>query len=88
MALYLNGKKLVNSLVIDGKNGNNITYPVESPSQDNYFYNENDINNIALALDKNVKVSEMASAITQIMANAGLHATNYPVYSDTYTEVT
>jgi len=88
MALYLDGEKIYNSLVINGKNGNNITYPVESPSQDNYFYNENDINNIALAINKNVKVSEMAAAIAQIKENAGLHATNYPVYSDTYTEVT
>lgn len=68
--------------------GNNKTYPVNSPSQYNYLYKEDDINNIAIALDKNVKVSEMASAITQIMENTGLHATNYPVYSDTYTEAT
>lgn len=83
MALYLNGNKLLNSLVVDGKNGNNITYPVESPSQNNYFYNENDINNIALALGKNVKVSEMAAAVSEI----GLPGTHYTIHSDTYTEV-
>jgi len=64
--------------------GNNKIYPVNSPLPYNFLYNENDINNIALALGKNVKVSEMAAAVSEI----GVPGTHYTIHSDTYTEVT
>ena len=68
------------------EDGNDITYPVAQPSQDNKLYSEDDINNIALALGQSVKVSEMANAVAHL--SGGLHATRWIVHSDTYTEVT
>ncbi len=69
----------------NAEDGNDITYPVAQPSQDNKLYSEEDINNIALALGQSVKVSEMANAVVHL--SGGLHATRCIVHSGTYTEV-
>lgn len=70
----------------NAENGNDITYPVASPSGEDKLYSEDDINAIALAIGQSLKVSEMAIAITQM--SGGLHATRYVVHSEVYTEVT
>ena len=67
------------------EDGNDITYPVPSPSNDDKLYSEADINAIALALGMSVKVSEMAAAVQSM--TGGLHATRCIVHSGTYTEV-
>ena len=70
----------------NAEDGNDITYPVAQPSQDNKLYSKEAINNIALALGQSLTVSEMADAVTHL--SGGLHATRWIVHSDTYTEVT
>ena len=70
----------------NAEDGNNTTYPVAEPTQENKLYSEDDINNIALAIGQSLKVSEMATAISQM--SGGLHATRYVVHSEAYTEVT
>ena len=52
--------------------GNDITYPVIMPSTDNKLYSEKDISDIALAMGKRLKVSEMADAIETIVESDGL----------------
>lgn len=68
------------------EDGNEIVYPVESPISDNKLYIEDDINNIALALEQNLTLSEMAPIVRAL--KGGLNATKFIVHSDTYTEVT
>lgn len=69
----------------NAEDGNDITYPVPTPSQDNKLYSEADVNAIALALGLSLKVSEMATAVQSM--TGGLHATRCIVHSGTYTEV-
>lgn len=52
--------------------GNDILYPVVSPSDENKLYVEEDVSNIALALGKRLKVSEMADAIEKVVESDGL----------------
>ena len=52
--------------------GNDIVYPVGSPSSDNKLYVERDISNIANALGKQLKVSQMADAIETLVESNGL----------------
>lgn len=52
--------------------GNDILYPVISPSTDNKLYVEKDISDIATALGKRLKVSEMADAIETVVISDGL----------------
>lgn len=52
--------------------GNDIVYPVGSPSLDNKLYVEKDISDIAYALGKRLKVSEMADAIETIVESNGV----------------
>ena len=50
--------------------GNDTEYPVLSPSNDNKLYKESDVNNIALAIgDSDLKVADMASAISSMSGN-------------------
>ena len=52
--------------------GNDIVYPVGAPSDDNKLYIERDISNIANALGKQLKVSEMADAIETVVESNGI----------------
>lgn len=52
--------------------GNNIYYPVGSPSQGNKLYKESDVSNIAYALGRSLKVSEMAGAVQTIIERGGI----------------
>jgi len=52
--------------------GNDIVYPVGSPSNDNKLYVERDVSNIANALGKQLKVSQMADAIETLVESNGL----------------
>ena len=52
--------------------GNNIYYPVGSPSQGNKLYKEADVSNIAYALGRNLKISEMAGAVQTIVEQGGV----------------
>jgi hypothetical protein len=52
--------------------GNNIYYPVASPSQGNKLYKERDVDNIAVALDEGeLTISEMAGKVVKYR-NAGV----------------
>lgn len=52
--------------------GNEIVYPIGSPSEDNKLYVEKDISAIANALGKRLTVSEMADAVETIVESNGL----------------
>ena len=52
--------------------GNDITYPIANPSTDNKLYVEKDVSDIAYALGKRLKVSEMAGAIETIVESNGI----------------
>ena len=52
--------------------GNDIVYPVGSPSLDNKLYVEKDVSDIAYALGKRLKISEMADAIETVVESNGL----------------
>ncbi len=53
--------------------GNDIVYPIANPSDDNKLYVERDISDIAYALGKQLKVSEMADAIETVVESNGLY---------------
>lgn len=63
--------------------GNAITYPVRFPSFEDKLYSEVDINNIAIAIGSNVKVSEMAEAVSGL-GDGGLKATKITVHLADY----
>lgn len=54
------------------EDGNNIIYPIAQPSQDNKLYVEEDVSNIAYALGRSLKVSEMAGAVQTIIERGGI----------------
>ena len=67
--------------------GNNIYYPVASPSQGNKLYKERDVDNIAVALDEGeLTISEMADKIIKYR-NAGVLRYNLDLRIADYTVV-
>ena len=67
------------------EDGNDIYYPVVSPSASNKLYKESDVSAIATAIGKGtMKISEMASAISSM--GGGLISTVYDIHSDEYTQ--
>lgn len=69
----------------NAEDGNDIYYPVVSPSDDNKLYKESDISAIATAVGRGaLKVSEMATVISGM--SGGLISTVYDIHSDEYTQ--
>lgn len=67
--------------------GNNIYYPVASPSQGNKLYKERDVDNIAVALDEGeLTISEIADKIIKYR-NAGVLGYNLDLRIADYTIV-
>ena len=54
------------------EDGNDIYYPIGSPSQDDKLYKEADVSAIAYALGRSLKISEMAGAVTTIVEQGGI----------------
>jgi len=54
------------------EDGNDIYYPIAMPKMKNKLYREYDVSNIALALGKTLKVSEMADAVETLVEANGV----------------
>ena len=63
--------------------GNNIVYPVALPTSTNKLYKESDVNAIAVAIGKSLKISEMAEEVRGL--SGGLRATRVVIHEATYT---
>lgn len=51
--------------------GNDITYPIISPTTNNKLYKEFDVDRIAVVLGQELKLSEMPDAV-QVLVNSGI----------------
>ena len=71
------------STQISIQDGNDTVYPIQNPSLGSKMYSEADINNIALALDRNVRVHDMADIVRPL--RGGLGATETVINTATYT---
>ena len=56
----------------DYDDGNNIIYPITNPSEISKLYKEEDVDAIAIALGKSLKISEMAGAVQTIIEQNGI----------------
>jgi len=71
------------STQISIQDGNDTIYPIQNPSLGSKMYSETDINNIALALDRNVRVQDMADVVRPL--RGGTRATDLNVTTVPYT---
>ena len=75
------------------EDGNDIAYPVVSPSNEDKLYKESDVNAIALAIgENNLKIADMADAINDkrgglLVCSGSMDYINTPIEIVEYTVV-
>lgn len=71
------------STQISIQDGNDTIYPIQNPSLGSKMYSETSVNDMAVALGTEAKISEMADKIRG--KTGGVYATEVIIYSSSYT---